>query len=118
MPAGDADSQPRRRPKTGFPKQPKKSGVSGHGRGWGGETATKLGDLCNILAYATARPSQRHRHSGIDTFEDRRIIADIKYLLAGENAFHVLPAGHLSEQPSLAVVDGNAELAEYVGGRA
>src|ERR1700681_2046436 len=118
MPAGDADSQPRRRPKTGFRSSPNKSGVSGHGRGRGGETATKLGDLCNILAYATTRITQRHRHSGIDTFEDRRIVADIEYLLAGENAFHVLPADHPPEQSSLAVVDGDADFAEYVGGRA
>ena len=99
-------------------KAAEESGVSGHGRGWGGETAAKLGDFCNILAYATARITQRHRHSGVDTSEDRRIMADIEYLLAGENAFHVLPTGHPSEQSSLAVVDSDADFAENVSGRA
>src|ERR1700681_333454 len=91
---------------------------SGHGHGCGGETAAKRGHLRNILAYASAWMTQRHRHSGIDTFERRRVIADIEYLLARENAFHVLAAGYLSEQPSLAVVDGDADFAEQVGGRA
>lgn len=43
--------------------------------------------------------TQRHRHSGIDAFERRRVIADIEYLLSRENAFHVLAAATCPNNP-------------------
>src|ERR1700730_7061597 len=109
-------ASPCRWPRNWLPKYPTKSFASG--TGCGGEAVAKRGHLRNILAYATAWMTERHRHSGIDAFKSRRVIADIEDLLTRQNACHMLAASHPSEQASLAVVDGDADFADPVGGRA
>src|SRR5262245_32885245 len=76
------------------------------------QRGAEASDGSNLPGESAARLHQAHGGSGIDAFEEHRLLADIEYLLVPEHRLDVMSMQNASQEPPAAAVDRDPDLTQ------
>src|SRR6266566_699538 len=74
------------------------------------ELAAKRDDRTGVFANIAARTSEGYRHTHVDAFQRRGVVAHIEHFFFRKHAVHVLAVGDTSEHSGGAAIERNHDL--------